>query len=59
MEEQLMNCSKCGVALVQESGGSTCKLCGELHCAECLNEAGYCVPCDSGADYSKEEAIVA
>ena len=58
MEEELMVCSECGATVAQEYAGGTCKLCGELHCTECLNEAGYCVPCDSKADYSKEEAIV-
>jgi len=42
---------------IGEYSTKACRLCGALHCDECLNEAGYCTPCSEKTDYSKDEAI--
>lgn len=58
MEEQFIECKQCN-DLPPEMRGymtRTCKLCGTLHCDECLNEAGLCTPCSERLPYSKEEA---
>jgi len=59
MEEQHIDCKHCTLmpAEMKQYATKTCGLCGELHCDECLNEAGYCTPCTEKNDYSKEEAI--
>lgn len=55
MEEQLIECSGCRQWFT-ESMVKNCNLCEESRCDDCLNEAGYCVPCTEAAGYSKEEA---
>ena len=59
MEEQHIDCKHCSLTPpeLRQYSARTCTLCGELHCDECLNEAGYCTPCSEKMDYSKEEAI--
>jgi hypothetical protein len=58
MEEQLIDCKGCAILPpeMRQYTDRTCKLCGESHCDECLNEAGYCTPCSEKMDWSKEEA---
>lgn len=58
MEGMWMECRTCeslAPALKEYSSG-TCRLCGALHCDECLNDAGYCTPCSEKLDYFKDEA---
>lgn len=58
MEERHIDCRECD-SMSEEAkvyAAKTCRLCGT--CDECLNEAGYCVPCSEKLGYSKEEAIV-
>ncbi len=58
MEEQLIDCKKCSVLPpeMREYSSRSCVLCGNVHCDECLNEAGYCSSCSEKIPYSKEEA---
>jgi hypothetical protein len=59
MESMWMECKMCDTLAPEMKGSAskTCRLCGALHCDECLNEAGYCTPCSEKIDYSKDEAI--
>ncbi len=59
MEETRIDCKECASmpAELQAYAEKTCRLCGTLHCDECLNEAGYCTPCSETLGFSKEEAI--
>jgi hypothetical protein len=59
MEEQLIECKACDIIPkhLREYADRSCRLCGGLGCDECLNEAGYCSPCNTRTPYSKEEAI--
>jgi hypothetical protein len=59
MEGMWMECKMCETLSpeLKEYSAKTCRLCGALHCDECLNEAGYCTPCSERMDYSKEEAL--
>lgn len=58
METAWIECKVCkDVPPAGREFAKTCRLCGALHCDECINEAGYCTPCSEKLDYSKEEAI--
>ncbi|MGO9689167.1 MAG: hypothetical protein ACLP2X_11565 [Syntrophobacteraceae bacterium] len=59
MEGLLLECKVCETLApeLKEYTAKTCRLCGALHCNECLNEAGYCTPCSEKMEYSKEDAI--
>jgi hypothetical protein len=59
MEEQMIGCTECNTIPKELAGYAlrTCRLCGALGCDACLNEAGYCTPCEAKLQYSKEEAI--
>jgi hypothetical protein len=57
MNERELVCSHCSQDVQQASDAKYCPLCNEIHCNECLNEAGLCVPCGTDPGYSKEEAI--
>jgi len=59
METIWVECKKCAAlpAELKDYSAKMCRLCGTLHCDECLNEAGYCTPCSERMDYSKEEAV--
>jgi hypothetical protein len=59
MEGMWLECRVCETLIPQlkEYSARACRLCGTLHCDECLNEAGYCTPCSEKLDYSKEDAI--
>ena len=57
MEETWMECKICKDAPAeQKESAKMCRLCGALHCDECINEAGYCTPCSEKMGYSMEEA---
>lgn len=58
MEEMTISCKSCGQTdLGSAEEQKHCRLCDEIHCDECLNEAGYCAPCSEKIDYGKDEAI--
>ena len=59
MESTWIECKLCETLApkVKEHSARICRLCGALHCDECLNEAGYCRSCSEKMDYSKDEAI--
>ena len=58
MEETIVSCKSCGSRDFDDTAEEkTCRLCNEVHCGECLNEAGYCAPCAEKMNYSKGEAI--
>ncbi|MGA2404175.1 MAG: hypothetical protein ABSG91_21135 [Syntrophobacteraceae bacterium] len=59
MEGMWMECRGCETFApkLDERSSKECRLCGALHCDECLNEAGYCTPCSEKMDYSKDDAI--
>ncbi len=59
MEEQLISCTECKTipGELAEYALRSCRLCGVLECDACLNEAGYCTPCEARTQYSKEEAL--
>ena len=59
MEDALIECRTCESLApeLKEYSSRLCRLCGALHCDECLNEAGYCTSCSEKMDYSKDEAI--
>lgn len=59
MENTLIDCKVCEslTSEIAEYSTKVCRLCGELHCDECLNEAGYCTPCSEETGYLREDAI--
>ncbi len=58
MEQAWIECRICKDVPPQGmESAKQCRLCGVLHCDECLNEAGYCTPCSEKLEYTKEEAI--
>jgi multimeric flavodoxin WrbA len=59
MESAWIECRSCEtlVSELKEYSVKSCRICDALDCDECLNEAGYCMPCSEKSDYSKEDAI--
>jgi hypothetical protein len=58
MDEQVIECTECNTFPKEMAtyASRSCRLCGVLECDACLNEAGYCTPCEARANYSREEA---
>jgi hypothetical protein len=50
-EDVQFSCTACHIEVDEAAGDSltACRLCGKLHCSDCVDEFGRCVACSDAA----------